>query len=135
MRVLAAGAAAASLLGVAACGDSKDSSPQAKAFCAVSAPIKGLAGVLDTEDTAKTKAAFEAAESALAKVAGDPPAKIAADVNTVKTTFAAANDAMKKAGYDPGKVDKAAGKSVTALEDQAFVTAGDNIAAWTKENC
>jgi hypothetical protein len=124
-------------IGLVACGggSGKDNSPQAKAFCAVSGPVKALAGVLENEDITKTKAAFEAADTALSAVAGNPPSKIAADVATIKSTYTAANDALKKAGYDPGKVDKASAPAVNALEDQAFVKAGDNVAAWTKENC
>jgi len=121
-----------------ACGgddSSKDSSPQAKAFCAVSQPVKNLSGVLESEDPAAIKAAFAAAESALTTVAGDPPKDIAADIATIKAKFTAANDAMKKANYNMDSLDKASGKAVTDLEDADFTKAGDNVQAWTTKNC
>ena len=121
-----------------ACGGStsnKDTSPQAKAFCAVSDPVKKLSGVLESEDPAVVKSAFVAAESALAAVAGDPPKDIATDIATIKTQFTAANDALKKANYDVGNVDKASSKAISDLEDAAFTKAGDNVQAWTTKNC
>jgi hypothetical protein len=88
------------LLGACGGDDSKDTSPQAKAFCVVADPVKKLSGVLESEDPAAIKAAFTAAETALTTVAGDPPKDIATDVATIKAKFTAANDAMKKANYD-----------------------------------
>ncbi|TML19517.1 MAG: hypothetical protein E6G39_01440 [Actinobacteria bacterium] len=87
------------LLGACGGSSNKDTSPQAKAFCAVSDLVKKLSGVLESEDPAVIKSAFVAAESALAAVAGDPPKDIATDIATIKTHFAAANDALKKANY------------------------------------
>jgi hypothetical protein len=122
---------------LSACGGSstKDSSPQAKAFCVVSQPVKNLSGVLESEDPTVVKAAFVAAESALATVAGDPPKDIVTDIATIKTKFAAADDALKKAGYDVSKVDKASSKAISDLEDAEFTKAGDNVQAWTTKNC
>ena len=123
---------------VGACGggsSNKDTSPQAKAFCVVSDPVKKLSGVLESEDPAQVKAAFVAAETALAAVAGDPPKDIATDIATIKTQFTAANDALKKANYDVGSVDKASSKAISDLEDPAFTKAGDNVQAWTTKNC
>jgi hypothetical protein len=120
-----------------ACGgdDSKDTSPQAKAFCVLADPVKKLSGVLESEDPAVIKAAFVAAESALATVAGDPPKDIATDIATIKTQFTAANDAMKKANYNLDQIDKASSKAISDLEDPAFTKAGDNVQAWTTKNC
>jgi hypothetical protein len=123
------------LLGACGGDDNKDTSPQAKAFCVVADPVKKLSGVLESEDPAEVKAKFTAAEAALAAIAGDPPKDIAADIETIKTHFAAANDAMKKAGYDVGNVDKASSKAVSDLEDPTFTKAGDNVQAWTTKNC
>ena len=113
----------------------KDTSPQAKAFCAVADPVKKLSGVLESEDPKAIQTAFTAAETALAAVAGDPPKDIATDIATIKTQFAAANDAMKKANYDIDQLDATSGKAITALEDAAFTKAGDNVQAWTTKNC
>ena len=121
-----------------ACGDSgssKDSSPQAKAFCLVAQPVKNLSGVLESEDPAAIKSAFVAADTALSAVAGDPPKDIATDIATIKAKFTAANDAMKKANYKMDSLDKTSGKAVTDLEDAEFVKAGDNVQAWTTKNC
>ena len=123
------------LLGACGGDDNKDTSPQAKAFCAVADPVKKLSGVLESEDPAAIKAAFVAAESALAAVAGDPPKDIATDIATIKTQFSAANDAMKKANYDMDKIDKASSKAISDLEDPTFTKAGDNVQAWTTKNC
>ena len=121
----------------AGCGgdDNKDTSPQAKAFCAVADPVKKLSGVLESEDPKVIQAAFTAAESALGQVAGDPPKAIAADITTIKTHFTAANDAMKKANYDLDQLDATSGRAITALEDAEFTKAGDNVQAWTTTNC
>lgn len=137
MRRVASPIALSLALFLAACGggDSKDNSAQAKAFCKVADPVKALSGVLETEDPAKTKATFEAAEAALNAVAGDPPKGIAADLATVKATFAAANDAMKKAGYKIDAVDAAGKNAVVALEDGTFTKAADGVTKWTAENC
>ena len=119
-----------------ACGDSdKDTSPQAKAFCAVADPVRKLSGVLESEDPAEVKAKFVAAETALAAVAGDPPKDIAADIATIKAQFTAANDAMKKANYNIDQIDKASSKAISDLEDPAFTKAGDNVQTWTTKNC
>jgi len=123
------------LLGACGGGTSKDTSPQAKAFCAVADPVKKLSGVLESEDPVQIKAAFVAAESALASVAGDPPKDIATDVATIKTDFTAANDALKKANYNLDEVDKASSKAISDLEEPAFSKAGDNVQAWTTKNC
>jgi hypothetical protein len=123
------------LLGACGGDDNKDTSPQAKAFCAVADPVKKLSGVLESEDPVAIKAAFVAAESALAAVAGDPPKDIATDIATIKTHFTAANDAMKKANYDVVKIDKASSKAISDLEDPTFTKAGDNVQAWTTKNC
>ena len=123
------------LLGACGGDDSKDTSPQAKAFCVVADPVKKLSGVLESEDPAAIKAAFTAAETALTTVAGDPPAAIATDVATIKAKFTAANDAMKKANYDLDQIDKSSSKAVTDLEDADFTKAGDNVQAWTTKNC
>ena len=123
------------LLGACGGDDKKDTSPQAKAFCVVADPVKKLSGVLESEDPAAIKAAFVAAETALAAVAGDPPKDIATDVATIKTQFTAANDAMKKANYDIDQVAKESKKSISDLEDPAFTKAGDNVQAWTTKNC
>ena len=50
-HVAAAVLALAVPFGVTSCGGgtSKDTSPQAKAFCVVSGPVKALAGVLEVE--------------------------------------------------------------------------------------
>ncbi len=122
---------------LAACGgdDGKDNSAQAKAFCKVSASVNALSGVLEDEDPAKAKATFEAAEAALNAVAGDPPKGIEADVATVKSTFAAANDAMKKAGYKIDAADAAGKKAVVALEDGTFTKAAYNVTKWSAANC
>lgn len=137
MRRIASPLALSLALFIAACGgdDGKDNSAQAKAFCKVSAPVQALSGVLENEDPAKAKATFEAADAALSAVAGDPPQGIAADVATVKSTFAAANDAMKKAGYKIDAVDAAGKKAVVALEDGTFTKAADNITKWSETNC
>jgi hypothetical protein len=120
-----------------ACGDSgsKDTSPQAKAFCVVAQPVKNLSGVLESDDPAAIKSAFVAADTALSAVAGDPPKDIATDIATIKAKFTAANDAMKKANYQMDTLDKTSGKAVTDLEDAEFVKAGDNVQAWTTKNC
>ena len=121
-----------------ACGDSgssKDTSPQAKAFCVVAQPVKNLSGVLESDDPAANKSAFVAADTALSAVAGDPPKDIATDIATIKAKFTAANDAMKKANYQMDTLDKTSGKAVTDLEDAEFVKAGDNVQAWTTKNC
>jgi len=123
------------LLGACGGSDNKDTSPQAKAFCVVADPVQKLSGVLESEDPAEVKAKFLAAETALAAIAGDPPKDIATDIETIKAHFAAANDAMKKAGYDVGDVDKASSKAVSDLEDPTFTKAGDNVQAWTTKNC
>ena len=123
------------LLGACGGDDNKDTSPQAKAFCVVADPVKKLSGVLESEDPAAIKAAFVAAESALAAVAGDPPKDIATDIATIKTQFTAANDAMKKANYDLDQIDKASSKAISDLEDPTFTKAGDNVQAWTTKNC
>lgn len=123
------------LLGACGGDDSKDTSPQAKAFCVVADPVKKLSGVLESEDPAVIQAAFVAAESALATVAGDPPKDIAADIETIKTHFTAANDAMKKANYDLDQIDKASSKAISDLEDADFTKAGDNVQVWTTKNC
>ena len=124
------------LLLVACGGDSdKDTSPQAKAFCVVADPVRKLSGVLESEDPAAIKAAFVAAESALAAVAGDPPKDIATDIATIKTQFTAANDALKKANYDLDQIDKSSSKAISDLEDPAFTKAGDNVQTWTTKNC
>jgi hypothetical protein len=119
------------------CGDDgdKDTSPQAKAFCVVADPVRKLSGVLESEDPAAIKAAFVAAESALAAVAGDPPKDIATDIATIKTQFIAANDALKKANYDLDQIDKSSSKAISDLEDPDFTKAGDNVQAWTTKNC
>ena len=129
-------AVVASLL-LGACGgsDGKDSSPQAKAFCAVADPVKKLSGVLESEDPAVIKAAFASAETALTAVAGDPPKDISTDIATIKTHFTAANDALKKANYDLDKLDASSGKAVSDLEDADFTKAGDNVQVWTTKNC
>src|SRR3954454_71516 len=119
------------LLGACGGSSNKDTSPQAKAFCVVADPVKKLSGVLESEDPAEVKAKFTAVETALAAVAGDPPKDIAADIETIKTQFAAADAAMKKANYDVGNVDKASSAAVGNLEDPAFTKAGDNVQAWT----
>ena len=122
----------------AGCGgddDNKDTSPQAKAFCLVADPVKKLSGVLETEDPKAIQAAFTAADSALAQVAGDPPQAIATDIATIKTHFTAANDAMKKANYDLDQLDATSGRAITALEDAEFTKAGDNVQAWATTNC
>ena len=75
------------LLGACGGDDDKDTSPQAKAFCAVADPVKKLSGMLESEDPAAIKAAFVAAESALNAVAGDPPKDIATDIATIKDTL------------------------------------------------
>ena len=123
------------LLGACGGDDSKDTSPQAKAFCVVADPVKKLSGVLESEDPAAIKAAFTAAETALTTVASDPPKDIATDVATIKAKFTAANDAMKKANYDLDQIDKASSKAVTDLEDADFTKAGDNVQTWTTKNC
>jgi hypothetical protein len=123
------------LLGACGGDDGKDTSAQAKAFCAVAEPVKELSGVMETEDTAEIKAAFTAAETALASVAGDPPKDIAADIATIKTHFTAANDAMKKANYNLDQIDSASSKAISDLEDAEFTKAGDNIQVWTTTNC
>jgi hypothetical protein len=123
------------LLGACGGDDSKDTSPQAKAFCVVADPVKKLSGVLESEDPAAIKAAFTAAETALTTVAGDPPKDIATDVATIKAKFTAANEAMKKANYDLDQIDKTSSKAVTDLEDADFTKAGDNVQAWTTKNC
>ncbi|MEO8692038.1 MAG: hypothetical protein ABI658_00895 [Acidimicrobiales bacterium] len=123
------------LLGACGGDDGKDTSPQAKAFCAVADPVQKLSGVLESEDPVEVKVKFTAAETALAAIAGDPPKDIAADIETIKTHFTAANDAMKKAGYDVGDVDKASSKAVSDLEDPTFTKAGDNVQAWATKNC
>jgi hypothetical protein len=122
---------------LAACGgdDGTDSSPQAKAFCAVADPVKRLSGVLESEDPAVIKAAFTSAETALATVAGDPPKDIATDIATIKAHFTAANDALKKADYDLDQLDTASGKAISDLEDAEFTKAGDNVQLWTTTNC
>ena len=123
------------LLGACGGDSDKDTSPQAKAFCAVADPVRKLSGVLESEDPAEVKAKFVAAETALAAVAGDPPKDIAADIATIKAQFTAANDAMKKANYNIDQVDKASSKALTDLEDPEFTKAGDNVQAWTTKNC
>jgi len=123
------------LLGACGGDDSKDTSPQAKAFCVVADPVKKLSGVLESENPAAIKAAFTAAETALTTVAGDPPKDIATDVATIKAKFTAANDAMKKANYNLDQIDKTSSKAVTDLEDADFTKAGDNVQAWTTKNC
>jgi hypothetical protein len=124
---------------LAGCGDDdggdRDTSPQARAFCAVADPVKKLSGVLETDDPKAIQSAFAAAESALAAIAGDPPGDIATDIATIKTHFTAANDALKKADYDLDKIDAASGKAITDLEDASFTKAGDNVQAWTTKNC
>ncbi len=65
----------------------------------------------------------------------DPPQAIAADITTIKTVFAAANDALKKANYDVSKVDKASSSAINALEDATFSAAGDRVQTWTTTNC
>jgi hypothetical protein len=122
---------------LAGCGDDggRDTSSQAKAFCAVADPVKKLSGVLESEDPKAIEAAFTNAETALNAVAGDPPKDIAEDVTTIKTHFTAANDALKKAGYNLDNLDAASGKAVTDLEDASFTKAGDNVQAWTTKNC
>jgi hypothetical protein len=114
----------------------RDTSAQAKAFCAVAEPVKKLSGVLESEDPKAIEAAFTSAETALNAVAGDPPKDIATDIATIKTHFSAANDALKKAGYNLDNLaDATAGKAVTDLEDASFTKAGDNVQAWTTKNC
>jgi hypothetical protein len=121
----------------AGCGDDggRDTSVQAKAFCAVADPVKKLSGVLESGDPKAIESAFANAEAALNAVAGDPPKDIAADIDTIKTHFTAANAALKKAGYDFDNLDAASGKAVTDLEDASFTKAGDNVQAWTTKNC
>ncbi|HUP72562.1 MAG TPA: hypothetical protein VM282_05900 [Acidimicrobiales bacterium] len=125
------------LLLLGACGDDDgtDTSPQARAFCAVADPVKRLSGVLESEDPAVIEAAFTGAEAALASVAGDPPQDIATDVATIKTHFTAANDALKKASYDVDQIDRSASKAISDLEDAEFTKAGDNVQVWTTKNC
>lgn len=123
------------LLGACGGSEDKDTSPQAKAFCVVADPVKKLSGVLESEDPVEVKAKFAAAETALATIAGDPPKDIAADIETIKTHFAAANAAMKKANYDVSSVEKASSKAVSDLEDPTFTKAGDNVQTWTTKNC
>ena len=123
------------LLGACGGDDGQDTSPQARAFCAVADPVKKLSGVLESSDPAVIKSAFVAAESALTAVAGDPPADIAADIATIETHFTAANDAMKKADYNLEEIDQASGKAISDLEDAEFTKAGDNVQAWTTKNC
>jgi hypothetical protein len=132
---LCIGVVALLLLGACGGDDDKDSSPQAKAFCAVADPVKKLSGVMESEDPTAIKAAFTSAETALASVAGDPPKDIATDITTIKTHFTAANDALKKANYDLDKLDATSGKAISALEDAEFTKAGDNVQAWTTKNC
>jgi hypothetical protein len=138
VRLLAPFAVLALGGGLVACGgddDGKDTSAQAKAFCQVAAPVKALSGILESSDTAKIKGAFESAATALAQVSGDPPKDIAGDIATIKTTFTAADDALKAAGYDTAKVDRSKAAAIGALEDAAFSKAGDNVQAWTTKNC
>ena len=123
------------LLGACGGDSDKDTSPQAKAFCVVADPVRKLSGVLESEDPTAIKAAFVAAESALAAVAGDPPKDIATDIATIKTQFTAANDALKKANYDLDQIDKSSSKAISDLEDPAFTKAGDHVQAWTTKNC
>ena len=123
------------LLGACGGGDDKDTSPQAKAFCAVADPVKKLSGILESEDPAAIKAAFVSAESALNAVAGDPPKDIATDIATIKTHFTAANDAMKKADYNLDNLESSSSKAVSDLEDATFTKAGDNVQVWTTKNC
>ena len=136
-RAVTLSIAVVALLLLSACGggDDKDSSPQAKAFCAVADPVKKLSGVLESEDPAAIKAAFTSAETALATVAGDPPKDISTDIATIKAHFSAANDALKKASYDLDKLDASSGKAISDLEDAEFTKAGDNVQVWTTKNC
>jgi hypothetical protein len=121
---------------LAGCGDSKkDTSPQAKTFCSVADPVNKLGGVLESEDPSAIKTAFQNADAALAKVSGDPPQAIAADIATIKMVFSAANDALKQANYDVGAVPKSSSASINALEDPTFTSAGQRVATWTKTNC
>ena len=123
------------LLGACGGDGDKDSSPQAKAFCAVADPVKKLSGVLESENPAAIKAAFTSAETALATVAGDPPKDVSSDIATIKTHFTAANEALKKANYDLDKLDASSGKAISDLEDAEFTKAGDNVQVWTTKNC
>jgi hypothetical protein len=126
-----------SLVLLGACGDDGgDDSPEAQTFCSVVAPIQALPTVLENyEDVAGVEATMTSAESALAAVSGTPPEGIAADVEVVTSTFGPANEVLKAAAYDYTAVSDADAEKVAALTDTEFVTAADNIQAWSEDNC
>jgi hypothetical protein len=126
----------ASLALLGACGDDGgDDSPEAQTFCSVVAPIQELPTVLEQEDVASVEATMTAAETALAQVSGAPPEGIAADVEVVRTTFDAANNALEPVGYDYAQVADADFEALNALTEPGFQTAADNIQAWSEDNC
>jgi hypothetical protein len=118
-----------------ACGDDDgDDSPEAQTFCSVVDPIQQLPTVLE-QDTAGVQATMTAAESALAQVSGTPPEDIAGDVEVVRSTFDAANAALKPVGYDYEQVAEEDFDALNALSEPEFTTAADNIQAWSDDNC
>jgi hypothetical protein len=134
LRALALFSVAALVL-LGACGDDdSDDSPEAQTFCSVVDPIQQLPTVLE-QDAAGVQATMTAAENALAQVSGTPPEGIAADVEVVRSTFDAANSALKPVGYDYEQVAEEDFDALNALSEPEFTTAADNIQAWSDDNC
>lgn len=125
-------------LALVACGDDggQDTSTEAQTFCGVVAPVQALAGISDKADDPATLATvFTEAKSALAAVVGAPPEDLAADLNTVKTTFDAANAALEPVDYSYEQAAAADPDALNALDDPSFTVATDNIQTWASKNC
>jgi hypothetical protein len=137
-RALASAAVGvAAFIALAGCGDSKDSSAEAKNFCSVVTPIQGIGSAIEnSDDTAAVKSAMSRAESAIAQVASaKPPADIAAQFTVVKERFTAANEALKKTNYNFDTLDPAGQKTINDLDSPDFQKAADEIQTWSSKNC
>ncbi|WP_216093483.1 hypothetical protein [Cellulosimicrobium cellulans] len=107
-------------------------------ICAASATLEEMSSEMGNIDPNNPQAGLDTLEQLTSTLEGvEPPAEIAGDWSTMATTFRSVTDGLSSALADPTAPDAMTKVSdaMSAMTEESFQQAGQNVTAYTATNC